>query len=58
MKQPKRLTRNQKECVSAHHLKVSDWMLVMETEFYLYLINKEGTKTKRVDKFIRGAKRK
>lgn len=58
MKQPKRLTRNQKECVSSHRLKVSDWMLVRETEFYLYLINKEGTKTKRVDKFIREVKRK
>lgn len=58
MKQPKRLTRSQKECVSSHHLKVYDWMLVRETEFYLYLINKERTKTKRVDKFIRGEKRK
>ena len=58
MKQPKKLTRQQKECASSHHLKASDWMLVRETEFYLYLINKERTKTKRVDKFIRGAKRK
>ncbi len=58
MKQPKKLTRKKKECLSAHHLNAKNWMLVRETELYLYLINKEGTKTKRVDKFIREVKRK
>ena len=38
MKQPKKLTREQKECLSAHCLKADEWMLVAETEFYLKII--------------------
>ena len=53
MKQPKKLTRNQKECLSAHHLKADDWMLLNETEFYLKIINKTTRKQKSIDKFIR-----
>ena len=53
MKQPKALTRIQKECVSAHHLNADNWMLVEETEFYYKIINKESGKTKMVDKFRR-----
>jgi hypothetical protein len=53
MKQPKRLTRSQKECLSAYILKANDWMLVEETEFYLKVINKETGKTKMLDKFRR-----
>lgn len=30
MKQPKKLTREQKECISAHYLNCKDWMLVEE----------------------------
>lgn len=33
MKQPKKLTREQKECLSAHYLNCKDWMLVEETEW-------------------------
>lgn len=51
MKQPKKLTREQKECLSAHHLKADNWMLVEETEFYYKIIHKETKKTKMVDKF-------
>lgn len=51
MKQAKRLTRVQKECLSAHHLNPNNWALVAETEFYLKIINKENGKTKTVDKF-------
>lgn len=40
MKQPKRLTRSQKECLSAHNLKPDDWMLADETNFYLKVVNK------------------
>lgn len=40
MKQPKKLTREQKECLSAHYLNCKDWMLVEETEFYYRIINK------------------
>lgn len=53
MKQPKALTRLQKECVTAHHLNADDWMLVEETEFYLKIINKTTKKIKMVDKFRR-----
>lgn len=53
MKNPKRLTRIQKECVSAHYLQVEKWMLVEETEFYLKIINKETGKIKSIDKFRR-----
>ena len=53
MKQPKKLTREQKQCVSAHHLNPNNWALVAETEFYLKIINKDTGKTKMVDKFRR-----
>lgn len=53
MKQPKKLTRDQKACVSAHHLNPKNWSLVKETEFYLFIINKETGRVKSVDKFIR-----
>lgn len=53
MKQPKKLTREQKEAVSASYLNTNEWMLVEETEFYLKLINKFTNKRKIVDKFKR-----
>lgn len=51
MKQPKKLTREQKECLSAHYLNCKDWMLVEETEFYYRIINKNTGTIKSVDKF-------
>lgn len=56
MKQPKKLTRRQKECLSAHYLSAEDWMLVEETEFYLKIINKQTGKIRSVDKFKRPKK--
>lgn len=53
MKQPKKLTRDQKVCVSAHHLSPKEWSLVRETEFYLYIVNKESGRVKAIDKFRR-----
>ena len=53
MKQPKKLTREQKQCVSAHHLNPNNWALVEETEFYYKVVNKETGKTKMLDKFRR-----
>ena len=53
MKQASRLTRSQKECVSAHYLNAKDWRLVEETEFYLKIIHKETGKRKNIDKFRR-----
>lgn len=53
MKNPKRLTRNQKECLTAHYLNAEDWMLIEETEFYLKVINKITEERKILDKFRR-----
>ena len=58
MKQPKKLTREQKECLSAHYLNCKDWMLVEETEFYYRIINKNTGTIKSVDKFRRVKRRK
>lgn len=57
MKQPKALTREQKEVVSSHNLPAKDYMLVSETEFYYKLIHKETGKMKTIDKFKRGTRR-
>ena len=53
MKQPKKLTRTQKEVVANHGLKPDEWSLVEETEFYYKLVNKETGIVKSVDKFRR-----
>lgn len=53
MKRPKKLTRQQKECLSAHHLNAENWALVQETDFYLKIINKRTGNIKNVDKFRR-----
>lgn len=53
MKQPKRLTKRQKECLSAYHLRADNWMLVEETEFYLKVIHKVSGKRRTLDKFRR-----
>lgn len=51
MKQPKRLTCEQKRCLSAHSLNWKDWMFVEETEFCYRIINKKTGAIKSVDKF-------
>ena len=53
MKQPKKLTYKQKVIVSSHKLNANDWTLERETEFYLYLVSKDGAKKKIIDKFKR-----
>ena len=58
MKRPKKLTREQKECLSAHYLNCKDWMLVEETEFDDRIINKNTGVIKSVDKFRRIRRRK
>lgn len=54
MKQPKKLTRAQKEAVSAANLNPENWMLVREMEFYIKIVNKETGKQKMIDKFRKG----
>lgn len=58
MKQPKRLTLEQKKCLSAHHLNADNWALVEETEFYLKIINKQTGTRKSVDKFRREVRKR
>lgn len=53
MKQPKKLTREQKECVSAHYMNPDEWMLAKESDFYLWIVHKTSGKIKSVDKFRR-----
>mgnify|MGYP007050376758 CR=1 FL=1 len=53
MKQPKRLTREQKEAVAASRLNQKKWRLAGETEFYLKVIHKESGIIRSVDKFRR-----
>lgn len=51
MKQPKKLTREQKQAVSAAGLLPDNWQLIEETEFYLKIINKTSGKTRRIDRY-------
>lgn len=53
VKQPKKLTCKQKGIASLHRLNANDWMLEKETEFYLYLVSKDGAKKRIIDKFKR-----
>lgn len=60
MKQPKKLTREQKIAVSAHGLNPDNWMLIEQTEFYLKIIHKTSDKTRRIDRYAipkKGGKR-
>lgn len=51
MKQPKKLTREQKVAVSAAGLNSDNWMLAEQTEFYLRIIHKTSGKTRRIDRY-------
>ena len=58
MKQPKKLTRNQKECVMAHNLNPKEWGYVSESDFYYKIVNRKTGALKSVDKFMKGDKLK
>lgn len=53
MKQPKKLTRQQKEAVSAAGLVWQNWSLVRETDFYLYIVNRQTGTERRIDRYGR-----
>lgn len=53
MKQPKKLTREQKVAVSSAGLVAKNWSLVRETDFYLYLVNRQTGTERRIDKYAR-----
>lgn len=57
MKQPKALTRNQKEAVSAYNLNPKDWAYVEDiSEMYIKIINKDTGKVKLIDKYAKPPK--
>ena len=58
MKQPKKLTKEQKQAVSAYHLNAKNWMLLEKMGEYLKIINKETGKTKIIDRNRRQADEK
>ena len=51
MKQPKSLTREQKEIVTRNALIASQWMLVEDLGSYLKIIHKDLGKIRIVDKY-------
>ena len=52
MKQPKKLTREQKEIVSGHSLNCKEWMFVEESDFSINVCRKDRPEIqKRLDKF-------
>lgn len=51
MKQPKKLTRDQKRCLSAHGLDWHEWMLAWETATYYCVVHKKSGAIRNVDKF-------
>lgn len=53
MKQPKKLTLEQKKAVSAYHLNPKNWMLVEDMGTYLKIIHKTKHEIKFVDKYAR-----
>lgn len=56
MKQPKKLTRQLKEAVSAYGLNADNWMLLKDGDTYVKIIHKESGKTRIIDKFARPKK--
>ena len=54
MKQPKRLTRDQKVILSAQGLVADNYMLDKETEFYLVVVHKSTGKSRLIDKYAGG----
>lgn len=58
MKQPKKLTRTQKELLSAQGYVADGWMLIEETERCLTIINKESGETNIADKYTKKGARK
>lgn len=57
MKQPKPLTRSQKEIVSNNALIANQWMLVEDLGSYLKIMHKDTKKIRIINKYTRGIKR-
>lgn len=50
MKQPKKLTRDQKKLVSKSGLNPSEWMCLLEDALYLNIVHKDTLKIKIIDR--------
>lgn len=50
MKQPKKLTRDQKKLVVKAGLNPNEWMCLLEDAMYLNIINKSKNKIKIIDR--------
>lgn len=58
MKQPKKLTREQKEIVGGHNLNPKDWAFVEETDFSIVVCRKDRPDIKKMlDKFKKMTRR-
>lgn len=57
MKQPKRLTRDQKVILSAQGLVADNYMVEKETGLYLVVVHKSTGKSRRIDKYAGGKKK-
>lgn len=51
MKQPKKLTREQKQIVSNTGFVPDNWMLEQETEFYLKIVHKTTGTRRTIDRY-------
>lgn len=52
MKQPKKLTREQKEIVAGHNLNPKEWAFVEESDFYITVCRKDRPEIKKMlDKY-------
>lgn len=56
VKQPKKLTRNLKQAVTAYGLNADNWMLLKDGNVYVTIINKQTGSKKIIDKYARGKK--
>lgn len=57
MKQPKRLTREQKEVLSAYNLNVNEWLYVKDLgDSYIQVQHKATKQLKNLDKYRRKSK--
>ena len=56
MKQPRRLTLNEKKAVSAYGLDADDYMLQKDGDPYITIVHKVSGKTKIIDKYARPKK--
>lgn len=53
MKQPKRLTREYKEAVSAYGYNAENWMLESDGDVYITIVNKTSGTKRKIDKYAR-----